>query len=412
MKETLLLRLFFAFYQLLWFCVTPLLIRSRRIKEGAAERMLQEINFGKVDIWIHAASAGEAYLARQIVKNLGLETGRILDILITTNTSQGREILEKRPGFGEHRVSVAYLVFDKPSLIKKAVGIADPDLLVLVELEIWPALMAEMKRCGKKVVIINGRMTERSFRGYKKAAAIWRQLQPDTILAISEPDKKRFVELFHQPRTYHVPNIKFDRMEKCQIWDDGKKDTQFLILASVRKEESAEIIYLVVELLKRYPELNIGLFPRHMHWLDHWGALLSEENISWKLQSDKIVEQSCSVVLWDIFGELKQMYRKADAVFVGGSLAPLGGQNFIEVFMNGVVPITGPSISDFLWTGPEVLSDGLIRKGESKEEVLSLLIDSLENPMDKLILQQKADSYIAKKQGGSRITCEYIESLL
>lgn len=410
MKETLLLRLFFAVYQLFWYCVTPFLVRSGRVKEGSGERTLQEVRFSRVDLWIHAASAGEAYLARQLVKCLGSE--RKLDILITTNTSQGRSILEKDVDKLDHRITIAYMVFDNPALVKKAVRIADPKLLVLIELEIWPALMAEMKRAGRKIIIVNGRMTEKSYNGYKKVTSLWRQLKPDTILTISEDDKARFTALFDQPATFHVANMKFDRMEHCSISAEKKEEYQYLVLASVRKEEQSDILYLIEKLLEKFPDLRIGLFPRHMHRLENWGKLLSDNGIKWVLKSERRRDGEYSVMLGDIFGELKKEYRRADAVFVGGSLAPLGGQNFIEAFMNGAVPVTGPSVSDFLWTGEEVFDEGLVQKGNSKEEVLQLLVDSLENPVDKVSIQQKVDNYILNKQGGSRKTCEYIDALL
>ncbi len=410
MKETLLLRSFFAAYQLIWYCVTPFLVRSGRVKEGSSERTLQEVRFSRVDLWIHAASAGEAYLARQLVKCLGSE--RKLDILITTNTSQGRSILEKDIDTMGHRITIAYMVFDNPSLVTKAVRIADPKLLVLIELEIWPALMAEMKRAGRKIIIVNGRMTEKSYNGYKKVTSLWRLLKPDTILAISEGDKARFIALFDQPATFHVANMKFDRMECCRISTEKKVEYQYLVLASVRIEEQTEILYLIEKLLEKFPDLQIGLFPRHMHRLKDWGKLLSDNEIKWVLKSESSRNVEYSVMLGDVFGELKNEYRRADAVFVGGSLAPLGGQNFIEAFMNGAVPVTGPSISDFLWTGEEVFKEGLVQKGNSKEEVLQLLVASLETPVDKVSIQQKVDNYILNKQGGSRKTCEYIDSLL
>ncbi len=410
MKETFLIRLFFAVYQLLWFCVTPFLVRSRRIKDGAAERTMQDVNFGKVDLWIHAASVGEAYLARQLVKCLSCE--RPLDILITTNTLQGRDILKKKIDKLEHRISVTYMVFDSPVLIKKAMEIADPELLVLIELEIWPALMAQMKRCGKKIIIVNGRMTEKSFSGYKKVRGLWRALKPDTILAISEEDKIRFTALFGLDETYHVTNMKFDRMKQCQIVTGKQSERRLVVLASIRQEEELQVFYLIEQLLKKFPELEIGLFPRHMHRVERWTEMLSEKNISWVLKSTSPKEVCCSVVIWDVFGELINGYRRADAAFVGGSLAPLGGQNFIEAFMNGVVPVTGPSNFNFLWAGEEIIRDDLVRKGNNREEVLQLLVDSLKNPVDKALVQQRADNYIGLKQGGSSKTCKYIVALL
>jgi len=406
MKEPFLIKFLFFIYKLLWLCITPLLLCSPRLKEGAAERTLQEINFSKVDLWMHAASVGEAYIARQILKSF--EGIQRLDILITCNTSQGREILEKSLAEQRHNVTIAYMVFDNPALVKKAITIADPKLLVLIELEIWPALMAEMKRQRKQIIIVNGRMTEKSFKGYQKVAFLWRMLKPDTILAISEADKVRLQTLFQQKKTYFVENIKFDQIEKCTFLERTSTENKSLILASIRKEEESEVLYLITKLLEIFPNLHIDLFPRHLHRVSGWETFLSEQNISCILKTASSENGSQSVLIWDVFGEMIKAYQRSDAAFVGGSLAPLGGQNFIEAFMNGVIPVTGPSVSNFLWTGDEVFKDGLVQKGNNKEEVLQLLVTMLKEPTDRARIQQKANKYIQSKQGGSRKTCQYI----
>ncbi len=410
MKEPLPIQALFALYRLLWLSATPFLLRSPRLKEGAAERLLQDIKFSKVDLWLHAASVGEAYIAGQIIKSF--DKNQSYKILVTTNTAQGREILEKELGSLNHDISIAYLVFDNPSLVKKAVEIADPEVLVLIELEIWPALMAEFKRKGKKIIIVNGRMTEKSFKSYKKAGFLWRMLKPDVILANSEENKTRLQALFQQPATYYVPNIKFDRMNKCQTEKSIQKTKKNLVLASIRKEEEKDVFYIIEKILETFPNIRINLFPRHLHRVKNWEKLLADANISYTRKTANPENSSCQVMIWNVFGELTNAYRQADAVFVGGSLAPLGGQNFIEAFMNGVVPITGPSVSNFLWAGKEVFEEGLVLKGNNREEVLNLITDVLHNPTNKVLTQQKAENYIKGKQGGSRKTCQHIVDLL
>lgn len=409
MKATFPINLLFFIYQLLWFCITPILKRLPRLKEGASERTLQEVNFSKVDLWVHAASVGEAYIAIQILKNF--ERDRKFDILVTCNTSQGREILKKNLAEQQHNVSIVYMVFDSPALVKKAIKIADPKLLVLIELEIWPALMAEMKRHKKQIIIVNGRMTEKSFKGYNKVAFLWKALKPDVILATSKENKTRLQTLFQQKKTYLVENIKFDQIEKCTIVERTATKNKSLILASIRKEEESEVLYIIIKLLEIFPNLHIDLFPRHSHRVPEWEKLLSEQDISCALKTAS-QNNSQSVLIWDVFGEMIKAYQRSDAAFVGGSLASLGGQNFIEAFMNGVIPVTGPSVSNFLWTGEEVFQDGLVKKGNSKEEVLQLLVSILESPPDKSLIQQKANRYIQLKQGGSRKTCQHIVDLL
>jgi len=315
MKESLPIRALFALYRLLWFLATPLILRSPRLKEGAAERLLQDIRFAKVDLWIHAASVGEAYIAEQILKSF--EQNQSFKILVTTNTAQGREILEKKLGNLNHDISIAYMVFDNPSLVKKAVEIADPEVLVLIELEIWPALMAEMKRRGKRIIIVNGRMTEKSFKGYKKVGFLWKMLKPDIILANSEENKTRLQALFQQPAAYYIHNLKFDRMKKCQTGENIQKTSKNLVLASIRKEEEEEVFYIIKKILETFPDIRIDLFPRHLHRVESWEKLLTDANIRHNRKTVNPENNSCQVMIWDVFGELINAYQQADAVFVG-----------------------------------------------------------------------------------------------
>ncbi len=404
------MKFIFWIYQLLWFVAIPLALRSPRLQEGADERTLQKVNFQKVDIWIHAASVGEAFIARQIVQNFP-ETEHFT-ILITTNTRQGKDILEQEFQGLQHQITVVYMVFDQPSLVKKAVAIANPALLVLIELEIWPALMAEMKRKDIPILIANGRMTRKSFQGYKKVAPLWRRLKPETILAISDENKTRFQQLFQQSQTFNVSNIKFDRIRECQIISRDNHNRQSLVLASIRKEEEEQVLYIIETLIQQFPHLTIDLFPRHLHRVPAWEQLLQAQHINYAVKSRGSQANTCPVVIWDLFGELINGYQRADAAFIGGSLADLGGQNFIEAFMNGIIPVTGPSIFNFLWAGETVFTEGLVRKGHNKEEVVQLLKDSLNNPPDRQRLQEKANNYIRLQQGGSRKTCQHIVRLL
>ncbi len=411
MKISYPLQILFLFYRCLWICATPLLLRSARLKEGAAERTLKTISFSKVDIWMHAASVGEAYIALQILKNF--EADQTFDILITCNTSQGKEILEKNVKDLPHRVTVSYMVFDNPALVKKAVAVADPELLVLIELEIWPALMLEMKKQQKKIMIVNGRMTEKSFKGYKKARFLWRTIQPDLILASTEEYRERLRFIFGQEQTLHVSNIKFDQIRKCTVSPRKTGEGKSLVLASIRKEEEQDIFHIILELLARFPDLRIDLFPRHLHRVSNWTALFTENGIRHCVKTDDSCDNTAaSVIIWDVFGELNRGYQMADAAFIGGSLAPLGGQNFVEAFMNGLKPVTGPSVYNFFWAGEEVFHEGLVQKGSNRREVLQLLVSTLETPPDKAVIQQKADKYIHLKQGGSRKTCQHIVGLL
>jgi len=107
-------------------------------------------------------------------------------------------------------------------------------------------------------------------------------------------------------------------------------DSPFAVLGSVRQPEEPDVLRLIADLLDRRPGTVIGLFPRHLHRVDRWRELLSRRSIPWALRSGlKEAAQAGQVIVWDVFGELSGAYAQADAAFVGGSLAPLGGQNFL-----------------------------------------------------------------------------------
>jgi len=161
------------------------------------------------------------------------------------------------------------------------------------------------------------------------------------------------------------------------------------------------------------PETIICLFPRHAHRLDAWSVQLNKQRNPWILRShiDKSVDPGW-VILWDTYGELVQAYEISRAAFVGGSLAPLGGQNFLEAMSSGVVPVIGPHWDNFAWVGKEVISSGLVRLATNWQQAADQLIDVLVTPPEREIFRQKAFEFIRDRQGGMAIACRLIEEYI
>jgi 3-deoxy-D-manno-octulosonic-acid transferase len=214
-----------------------------------------------------------------------------------------------------------------------------------------------------------------------------------------------------------LPNIKFDSIINNNISilnrDLGNirlhKDNKLLVLASVRKEEEEQISRIIEKILLEMPDTVIALFPRHMHRIKKWQKILTRLNCKWTLKSKTETEiLPGTVILWDGFGELASVYSKADAAFVGGSLARLGGQNFIEPISCGIIPVIGPYWDDFSWIGKEIFRNGLAIEGKNWQETAESLIRILRNPEKKTIIISKALDYFHKKRGGSEIACKVI----
>jgi len=415
----------FELYNAGWRLARPLLKLNPRLKDGYAARTLHSPPPGPVDIWIQAASAGEAYLAETLIK--ALPASRPLDILVSTNTRQGMEILEKaikalsgeRP---EYKIRHTYFPFDQPAIMDAAVRQIDPQLMVLLETELWPGLLSALHQYGRKTLIINARMTPKSLKRYQMIPDVWRELAPDRVLAISPADAERFAMLFSRDIVDVMPNIKFDRVQLDDSLSEKStelsrllpSDAVFLVLGSVRQEEEAAVTQIIDRLNQRFPDLVIGVFPRHMHRLPAWRQYLEERQNPWTCRSALTTEavKPGVIVLWDTFGELNAAYARATAVFVGGSLAPLGGQNFLEPLIHGVIPVIGPSWENFAWIGENIFAKGVVQKTQDWETAAEALTRLLECPPPKEQIRARAADYVKNRQGGSEQAGRLIEQIL
>ena len=408
-------------YETLWRLCIPLLKRNARLKEGFDSRCCAD-GLEPADIWIHAASAGEAFLALSLIENLNPSGS--LHILITTNTQQGFDIIQKgvETGKKNNPVSVAcdYIPFDRPRLMEQAVLRVFPKLMILLETELWPGLLLALKQQHIKTVLINGRITPKSLKHYMLWPSLWKTLGPDDILAISEDDAHRFAELFGPEKVQTMANIKFDRL-KTAVSDTGNPlktllagNAKFLVLGSVRQPEENQVARIIQNVHTQLPETIIGLFPRHMQRISHWTQALDRLGISWKLRSQLNREPipAGTVILWDVFGELNPAYALASAAFVGGSLAPLGGQNFLEPMICGLTPVIGPFWKNFAWAGEEIFNQGLAIRADTLQSVASELIRQLGQPESAHRQKIKAVNYLESKKGGTEQACRLIENLL
>ncbi len=409
-------------YQLLWYVVRPCLKLNARMRIGYKQRTLK-IPPSPADLWIQAASVGEAYLAWELVKKLPCSVPTT--ILITSNTSQGFDILLDiaKDDLGAHKtIKTAYFPFDQPSIMTRALAAVEPKALVLLESELWPGLMAACKRHEVKTLVINGRMTKRSMESYLRWPTIWRDLRPDKILAMSEDDAQRFSTLYGSNVVDTMTNIKFDRLTPGPLTDFARdnplstlftKGDLFIVLGSIRREEEDEIATLLADLYDHNDQLIIGLFPRHMHRINNWKNVLTSLKLPWELRSTcaKKVEPG-TIILWDTMGELEKAYRLARSAFVGGSLAPVGGQNFLEPISCGIRPVIGPHWTNFAWVGREIIDQGLVCEVQNRQDVAEYLLEHATKEPDRQSTKEALQTFIRNRQGGTMVACQHINSIL
>jgi 3-deoxy-D-manno-octulosonic-acid transferase len=414
----------FGLYDFSWRIALPWLKLNHRLAEGYHQRALKDKLPGVADLWIQASSVGESFLALEILKTLQAE--KPIQILLTSNTRQGIDILNQAvpeliSDRNQIQTAVSYFPFDKPSIMAAAVAGIRPKLMVLLETEIWPGLLLALKAQGCKIIIVNGRITANNLQRYHLWPSIWQTLRPDKILAISAADADRFGQLFGPDGVDVMANIKFDRMAPSNAVDDDRIKIEsilpagfpFVVFASVRHEEESEVKKIVHEIARNRPQAVMGLFPRHIQRVKFWQDALTQLGIRWVLRSAVSNPVSAgTVILWDTFGELMPAYCLAQSAFVGGSLAALGGQNFLEALISGVIPVSGPSWENFAWVGQEIIGAGLLRVADDWRQAAALILQDMDTPRPRAEVIEAAHQFFETRRGGTSQACRQIEAML
>ena len=409
---------FFKLYNMLWRLSIPFLKKNKRLRSGF-EKRIDSFHHTKADIWIQAASAGEAFLAANILKRLSPKT--YLKILVTTTTAQGMDILQtrltKKMIHKSIDLKIEWFPFDMPDTIEKTIKIINPRVMVLLETEIWPALLYFLKQNKTQIFIINARLSKNSYTHYLKTKFFWKHLSPDTILATSDKDAQRYEQVFEGAMVNTMPNIKFEAIDTDEDDVNTLKQIKKIlpqalpltILASVRKQEEKEMVHILKNILKTVPNQVVAIFPRHIHRVSAWEKRLTSQNLNFHLRSkiNSCLKNPC-IILWDTFGELKTVYGLASVVFVGGSLKPLGGQNFIEPAIQGAVIVTGPYYDDFAWATNDIFKKGIVIKQNYWKAVARTITQALEKPGSRSDRKRLALEYLQSNQGGTQQACHEI----
>ncbi len=402
-NNSLALCLFMAIYLLVWIIALPFLLFVKRLRPITWHRFGMGMPQGPFDLWIQAASVGEAKLALKLLSDLPEE--KYPRIIISVNTAQGMDVLKN---MSAGRAELVFFPLDILPAWSMALARVQPRKMLLLETEIWPGLLYICRQKSIPVTIGNARMSLKSFCRYSPFSTLLKQMSPRKIVAVSEREKERFSWIFESAETTLMRNIKFDIIEnsdpvpyiKNPLSQYFKAGHPLIVLGSVRKEEETYLQWLVKEILSQRPKSTIALFPRHLNRIESWEMFLEKGNFSWISRTKLDTNTSLpGVILWDKFGELIPAYALARSVFVGGSLVPCGGQNFLEPLSQGVVPCIGPYWDNFNWVGREILSSSLINQVADVHELLDKLIKPPPTNREKVLSDFR--KYVAERNGGT-----------
>jgi 3-deoxy-D-manno-octulosonic-acid transferase len=373
-------------------------------------------------IWIHAVSVGEVILLIPLVREIR-DRFHQHEIVISTSTESGYDLAKTR--FPDH--SVFFCPADFSWSVKNTIGRIRPSLLILSELELWPNLIGITNGRKIPIAVINGRLSRRSFKGYKRMAWLSRHMVKKTNLFCVQTQRyaDRFRELCADPDKVVVTgSIKFDSVRQrategriTQLKELAGITTNDVIwlAGSTQENEDLLVIQTFARLKDTYPELRLILVPRHPQRCDRLVKIAERENIDCQLRSsltDAPVHGKPRLTIIDVIGELSDWWGCADIGYVGGSMGSRGGQNMIEPAAYGVPICFGPNTENFQSVVELLIADQAATVVVNQAEMQAFVAGCLAHPDSARQMGRRAQMTVNQQKGAASRTVDALRPLI
>jgi 3-deoxy-D-manno-octulosonic-acid transferase len=344
------------------------------------------------------------------------------EIVLSVITPGGWEVGEGMRGKLVDRVF--YAPFDAPFAVKRSVRVVRPDVFVNLETELWPNLLHYVNRSGAGLLLVNGRISDRSIRSYRRLKGLFRWVlgQFDRVLAQTETDAKRLVEIGAPGDRVEVfGNAKFDQAadrlsaeEIAELRSDLKlaENAPVLVIGSTRQvDEERLVVKAYLEARRSIPNLALIHAPRHVERAGEVMEILREAGLKPIRRTELAGVERAEQVVLDTFGELGRVYALADVAFIGNSLTPPGGgQNPLQPLAQGKPVIYGPYMQNFRDIAAMAESAGVATKVGSPEELAKLIL-LLVQDANREEIARRAVALVQENRGAARRYAEAIAEL-
>ena len=376
-------------------------------------------------IWIHAVSVGEVLAARSLLSALR-RAYPAHRLLLSTTTATGQEVAEQ---FGDAVDGVFYAPLDVPPFVTRSLDRIAPDLVIFVDTEIWPNWLRGCRRRGVRAVIVNGRISDRSHRGYRLGRPFMKRVLGDLdhVCAQTETWGHRFVELGLPPDRLSVTgSLKFDALDVMSTDADlhvGDRALRFfsftkgrpvLVAASTLSGEEEPVLQAFRRIRERADDAVLILAPRHPERAEEARSIATRYGFDVAMRTALSVEspRAPDVVVVDTIGELPRLFQLATLVFVGGSLVPAGGHNILEPAVFGKAIVFGPHMSNFREIASLFVDRSaavqVTTSGELADALSALLVD----PVRRASLGAAARALVDANKGARFKTLQIIADIL
>ncbi len=375
-------------------------------------------------IWVHAVSVGEMLVALRFVEEWRVNEADARFVL-STNTSTGHALAQERK---DSRDVLIYYPVDFPLYVRRALTLIQPRALILVENEMWPNMVRTSHRRKIPVYLINGRISDRSFRGYMKARWFVSRMLPlvKTLYVQSADDSQRLALLGAPAESLReVGSVKYDNastevsmpqeIQSCLNALGMGDPSQVIVGGSTWPGEERALVEAFVGLRKEFPEVKLILVPRHMEKADAVMQDLAPFQLTIVRRTsltESGVMSEADVLVVDTTGELMSFYGAGDVVFVGKSLTESGGQNPIEPAALGRAVVVGPNMDNFRAVMTDLLRANAVMCVKSIVELEEVLGNLIRDPELRHGYGARARALVVEKRGAIQLTVKEIATEL
>ena len=403
-------------------------IRYRKYFGSLSQRMgYLPVSFnldGDESIWIHAVSVGEALTARALLAELR-ERYPGLKIFLSTTTLTGQQIARSR---FQDLDAVFFLPFDLPPFVNRTLQLVKPRVFIMMETEIWPNLLRACRKQGVKTMLVNGRISSRSYPRYRLARGLFRQVlgDVDRFCMQSEESARRIIDIGADPARVTVTgSLKFESLESpgAAAGRGAGRVLRFFripparpvfIAASTLKGEEAAVLSAFAAMRRPHPHALLIIAPRKPERFAEAEALARGEGLRVVRRTELAVdaEPRADVVILDTIGELAYLFQVATVVFVGGSLVDQGGHNILEPAVHGKAIVFGPHMENFAEIASAFLTNQAAVQVATASDLASTVVRLVGDPVERARLGAAARALVEANRGAKPRTLEAIEAIL
>ncbi|MCS7300502.1 MAG: 3-deoxy-D-manno-octulosonic acid transferase [Fimbriimonadales bacterium] len=376
----------------------------------------------KPRIWVHCVSVGETLAAQPVVQRLRRKLPDY-EIVFSTTTPTGRQTAQN--ALREYVDYLIYFPLDLPFAVRRALQRVQPRMLVLFETELWLNLLTEQRRRGGRVLILNGRISDRTAQRAPKVRPIYTAMLRcvDFICAQSPADAARFIALGALPSRIAVcGNTKFDQAlgaldRSAEEWRrllSLPESAPVIVVGSTRTPDEEQLVAEAYQrVLRSLPDACLVLAPRHLERVAEVERLLQARGLRPHRRSQlPLPDGHAQVIIVDTFGELASLYSVADVTVVGGAFAPLGGQNLFQPLAHGKPVFFGPHTHNFRDIAHLAKEAGVGFEVQTAEQLAEGMLKLLHDPKLREQIAQRASELIRAHQGAAQRCVEQVRRWL